>query len=148
MNSRQAVRIAITSAWIALLACAATDVSAQAIFKLVDAGGRTTFTDHPDTAPAMQADAPRGAEAERPSTRISGISSRRVAAAVDANEAARRLQQARLKRSRGMAPLAGEKSRDGAPNARYWRRQEKLRILVDDAQRRLKVTGKPQLAAR
>ncbi len=83
--------------------------------------------------------------------RIAGISSPRAAAIVDAKEAARRLRQAQLTRNQGMEPLPGEKAqhaRDGVVSERYLRRQEKLRLLVEQAQRRANETSRPQVAAR
>jgi hypothetical protein len=62
---------------------------------------------------------------------------------VNANEARRRLAQAELKRSLGAEPLPGEFTRTPrglAVNYRYWQRQEKLRMEVDQAQRRVNVT--------
>jgi hypothetical protein len=128
--------------------CAAASASAQTVYKLVDAGGKITFTDRPDEARISQADVAPELDVARPPPRISGISSRRAAAAVDANEAARRLRAAQLKRKQGMEPLPGEQAKSGVANDRYWRRQEKLRLLVEQAQRRQRETGQPQLAAR
>jgi hypothetical protein len=71
-------------------------------------------------------------------TGSSPMSSRR-AAMIDASEATRRLGQARLEREQGMTPLPGERIRGmdaSALNHRYWRRQEKLRLAVEQAQRR------------
>jgi hypothetical protein len=68
----------------------------------------------------------------------SAISSQR-AAVIDTNEAARRLGQAQLKRKQGAQPLPGEQAQGtGASvvNHRYWRRQETLRHVVEQAQRR------------
>ena len=50
-----------------------------------------------------------------------------------------------------MQPLPGEHAQGtgaGAVNHRYWRRQEKLRIVVEQAQRRSNETGRLQLAQR
>jgi hypothetical protein len=83
--------------------------------------------------------------------------SARRAATIDASEAARRLGQARLEREQGVAPLAGERIRGtdaSTVNHRYWRRQEKLRLAVEQAQRRSNETQPakpmhgPQLALR
>ncbi len=63
------------------------------------------------------------------------ISSQR-AFAVDANEAARRLKQARLQREHGAHPRPGEQASSiepGLVNHRYWQRQERLRHLVEQA---------------
>jgi len=75
----------------------------------------------------------------------------RQAAAIDANEAARRLSQARLQREQGAQPLPGELARGneaGVVNHRYWQRQEKLRRVVEQAQLRYNETRPPQLARR
>jgi len=83
--------------------------------------------------------------------------SARRAATIDASEATRRLGQARLEREQGVAPLSGERTRGAgasALNHRYWRRQEKLRLAVEQAQRRSNETQPtkpmrgPQLALR
>jgi len=82
--------------------------------------------------------------------RNSAISSRR-AAIVEANEAARRLGQARLARERGAKPLSGEQARGtdaSAVNHRYWRRQEKLRHEVEQALRRSNETRQSLHASR
>ena len=73
----------------------------------------------------------------------------RRAALVEANEAERRLAQARLKRERGAAPLPGEQARgEGYVNDRYWRRQEKLRLEVEQALRRFNETRRSVYASR
>lgn len=64
---------------------------------------------------------------------------------VNANEAKRRLAQAELKRSLGAEPRPGEFKRTPQGihvNYRYWQRQEKLRVEVELAQRRVNVTAK------
>lgn len=113
------------------LACAAPCVSAQDIYRQVDDDGRITFSDLP---PAKPAAAPRRG------------------AKVEVNEAARRLKRARLDRNLGMEPQPGELNSAGGArtvNYRYWRRQEKLRLTVELAQRRASETLRPQqLAAR
>ena len=68
----------------------------------------------------------------------SAISSRRVAI-IDTNEAARRLGQAQLQREQGAESLPGEQVQGidvSVVNHRYWRRQEKLRRVIEQAQRR------------
>ena len=58
---------------------------------------------------------------------------------VDVSEAARRLEQAQMARMQGLEPRAGEVIRAGGTqtlNYRYWQRQEKLRLAVEQAQRR------------
>ena len=130
MNSRQRVGIIASSACAAALLCAAAGVSAQTIYQQVDDEGLTTFSDRSAAKPAI---APRRG------------------AKVEANEAARRLKQAQLERARGMEPRPGELTRGTgarAVNYRYWRRQEKLRIVVEQAQRRSSETLRPQIASR
>jgi hypothetical protein len=62
-------------------------------------------------------------------------------AAINAKEAERRLVAAQQKRQEGIDPLPGELSIEtGQPNYRYWKRQEKLRQNVEDAQRRVIAT--------
>jgi len=114
----------------AVLVCTAACVSAQTIYKEVDGEGRTTFSDRPPVKPAVIP---------------------RRAGKVDVNEAARRLKQARLERKLGAEPMPGELSRgSGVPtvNYRYWRRQEKLRIVAEQALRRSQETLRVQVASR
>jgi hypothetical protein len=114
----------------AVLICTAACVSAQTIYKEVDDGGRITFSDLPPAKPAVIP---------------------RRGGKVDVNEAARRLKQARLERKLGAEPLPGELTQvTGAPtvNYRYWRRQEKLRIVAERALRRAQETLGVQVAAR
>jgi hypothetical protein len=111
------------------LLCVTAGVSAQTIYRQVDDEGRITFSDQPPERPAAL---PRR-----------GVN-------VEANEAARRLKQAQLERERGAAPRPGELVRAGrhpAVNYSYWRRQEKLRILVERAQHRMNATHRLQIAA-
>jgi hypothetical protein len=84
-----------------------------------DAAGRIAYEDRHD--PAM---------------------SQRRAAEIDVREAARRLARAQIVRRLGIAPLAGE------ARFPYWQRQEKLRELVEAAQRRYNETRQAQLARR
>jgi len=120
-------------AFAALLACIAVEAAAQPVYKSVDDEGRITFTDQPPAQPDRRlATARRGGK-------------------VDATESARRLKQARLERSLGAEPGPGELDKGaGAPtvNYRYWRRQEKLRIVVERALRRSNETGRAQVASR
>ena len=72
-------------------------------------------------------------------------------AGVDAKEAARRLDQARLERARGAQPQAGELTTDAGArtvNYRYWQRQVRLRQAVEKAQQRSNETLRAQIAAR
>jgi len=149
MNPRRQARSIRQAILAATFFCAATGACAQEVYKMVDAAGRVVFTDQPGLAPELQL-APEP-DASRVPKRIAGISSPRAAAIVDAKEAARRLQQAQLTRSRGIEPLPGEKAqhaKDGVVSERYLRRQEKLRLLVEQAQRRANETSRPQVAAR
>ena len=73
----------------------------------------------------------------------------RNSAAISAQEATRRLEEARLKRRQGVAPLPGEQTqgaKGGAPNYRYWKRQEKLRLVAEEAQLRWRQTNPTQVA--
>ncbi len=92
---------------------------------------------------ATDACAQMAPEAEKAPGRRPYISAR-LAATVNATEAERRLAQAQSKRRQGVAPLPGERPLD----IRYWRRQEKLRLQVEQAQHRLNATRGPQVAAR
>jgi len=134
-----------------VLAGIATGAQAQTVFKQVDIAGRITYTDTPEsTAGAQEADSPELA-APKPRHRIVNISPRRVTVAVDAKEAARRLGKAQQQRKLGAQPMAGEQtevSGASALNYRYWRRQEKLRIQVEQAQRRSNETSRLLLAQR
>lgn len=79
----------------------------------------------------------------------SSVISSRQAFAVDANEAARRLKQAKLRREQGARPGPGEQAKRTEPglvNHRYWRRQEKLRHLVEQALQRSNETHPPHKA--
>lgn len=115
----------------------AADASAQAIFKHVDAEGRTIYADQPGATPPRTAtiSALDVSKALASNTLISS----RPAAMIDANEAARRLEKAQLERAQGTEPLPGEQDRSAGTaivKHRYWQRQEKLRRLVEQAQRR------------
>ena len=73
----------------------------------------------------------------------------RGATLVNANEAERRLTQTKQKRSQGLTPLPGESVKVPGGvlvNTRYWSRQEKLRLEVEQAQRRSNETQRLQLA--
>ena len=128
-HARMAIRT-IPIIFATLLACSAADASAQSVYKEVDDEGRSTFTDRP---PARPATAPRRG------------------GKVDMKEAARRLEQTRLERRLGAQPRPGELNQGpGEPTAnhRYWRRQEKLRLAVEQALRRSQETHRQQLASR
>ena len=135
MNSRKRIgtidigTIALAACAVALL-CAAADLPAQTLYKQVDDDGRITFSDRPSAKPAA---APRRG------------------GKVEAKEAARRLKQAQLDRNLGAQPGPGELNHsDGARtvNYRYWQRQEKLRLVVEQAQHRSRETLAPQIASR
>ena len=119
--SRRLVTLASSACAVALL-CAATGVSAQDVqeaFKAVDEEGRTTFSDKPP--PRKTAVLPRRG------------------GKVDVSEAAARLERAQLARKQGVEPRPGEfKLASGTRivNYRYWQRQEKLRVALEQAQRR------------
>ena len=125
----------------------ATGVPAQAIYSKVDSGGHATYSDLPFKAAEPEAESTPADVAPRAPVGVMRIGSRR-GAIVNAHEAQRRLAQAQLKRRQGNAPLAGERVQgSGASvNHRYWRRQEKLRLEVENAQRRANATGPAQVA--
>ena len=151
MNPGLQIRKIASAICAAALACATTGVPAQAVFKQVDIAGHITYTDQPETTASAQTAENPESEATKAPRRIANISPRRVTVLVDANEAARRLAWAQQQRRQGVQPLPGEQTQaSGAStlNYRYWRRQEKLRILVEQAQRRLNETSKVQLAQR
>jgi hypothetical protein len=139
------------------LLCVASAVSAQAIYRQVDPSGGVVYTDRPDTslpggaeliapAPAPRAEEPAPAQAAPVIRRY-----KQRYAAIDAREAERRLQQARLKRDQGAEPLPGEQLRGTSPsvlNGRYWQRQEQLRREVEAALRRVQETHQVLLAGR
>lgn len=120
---------------VALLLCATTGASAQAIYKHVDELGRVSFSDRPEVpAPPRKA----------------GMSAR-DAARVDTAEAARRLADARLVRALGEGPQPGEHAAGagrGEVNHRYWIRQETLRRDVELALVRWNETRGLHLAPR
>src|SRR5258706_5209982 len=66
-------------------------------------------------------------------------------ARVDAQEAALRLVRVQLARDESARPLPAEYVHNGetrVPNYAYWRRQEKLRLMVEEAQRRSNETNR------
>ena len=151
MNScRRRVRKIVCRICAAALLCAAAGVSAQTVDKQVDAAGHVTFADRADATPSEPTAPAPAAEAANAPVRYRTISPRR-AAIIEANEAARRLAQARLARERSAAPLRHELARGTdarAVNHRYWQRQEKLRQVVEQAQLRYNETRRLQLARR
>ena len=111
------------SAVCALALLSAGSASAQEIFKQVDEDGSTTFSDQPP--PRKTVVLPRRG------------------GKVDVSEAARRLERAQLERKQGLEPQPGEfiqVSGVRTVNYRYWKRQEKLRVAVELAQRRSQAT--------
>jgi Domain of unknown function (DUF4124) len=130
---------AITGLFAAALVCAAASVPAQTVYRHVSLAGGVIYTDQAEPPQESVETAP---EAEKTPARRPYISAR-LAATVNASEAERRLAQAQQKRRLGVEPLPGERPL----NIRYWRRQEKLRLQVEQAQHRLNATRGPQLAA-
>jgi len=143
MSPSRRARRTLPAILAAAILCVAADASAQELYKLVDTAGKITFSDRPDETGVLQP-APEP-ELVRVPKRIAGISSPRAAVLVNANEAARRLRQAQLKRDQGIEPMPREHTA-GVPNNRYWQRQEKLRIEVEQAQRRSNATQRMALA--
>jgi hypothetical protein len=132
----------------ATLACAAASASAQlaAVYRQIDPAGHIVITDQLDPAPASEEAAPEVEPAPVPAR--PKVSSRR-AALVNLNEAQRRLAQAQLKRKHGAAPLARERVQGASGETvgyAYWKRQEKLRIAVEQAQQRVNALQRPLLA--
>jgi hypothetical protein len=128
----------------AALLCAAAGAPAQTIYKQVDAAGHVTYTDRPDTTPSPRPATVPALDVANALASNTAMSSRH-AATIDANEAARRLRQAQLEREQGAERLPGEQAHDtdaSVVNQRYWQRQEELRRVVVQAQRRLDETGR------
>ena len=132
----------------AVLALCAASASAQVVFTSVSLDGHKTFSDRIDTSTEPVPEAtPVFAGRRTPAGTMAKGS--RSAALVNSSEAGRRLARAQLDRKQGMQPLAGEHSTiadASVLNQRYWRRQEKLREAVEQAQRRSNETQKLQLA--
>jgi hypothetical protein len=130
------------------LLCAAAGAPAQTIYKQVDSAGRVTFTDRPDSSLPSQAMTGAAPEAPRAPASITPMTAQR-SAAINANEAGRRLAQAQLMRSEGADLARGDWTHSAStavPNQRYWQRQERLRVLVEQAQRRATETRQQLLA--
>jgi hypothetical protein len=120
------------------LLCAAAGTPAQMIYKQVDAAGRVTFTDRPDSSLPAQSITGAAPEAPRAPARVILMTSQRLAT-INAKEAGRRLAQAQVMRSEGADLLRSDwihGASAGVPGQRYWQRQEKLRVLVEQAQQR------------
>ncbi|MFY9317212.1 MAG: hypothetical protein WAO95_16850 [Burkholderiales bacterium] len=134
----------------AALALVATTASAQAIYTTVSLDGHKTFSDRADTIPEAVPKAAADSDAPKARGRRSLVPAR-LSAAVNVLEAERRLAQAQQKRSKAMAPLAGESDRVPGGivvNARYLRRQERLDREVGQAERRAIDVRQAQLAQR
>jgi hypothetical protein len=132
MSPQRRIRSIASGLFAAALLCT-TAATAQAIHKHIDGEGRVTYSDQ---QPARSALSP---------------SPRRGARQVEMNEAARRLKQAQLARSLGAEPRPGERTAGagaGSVNYRYWQRQEKLRHVVEQAQRRSNEVRDPLVASR
>src|SRR5512143_3274688 len=151
MISLRLFGIAVWRVGAVALALAAAPVSAQTIYRNVDASGNIAYSDRFDSTPSPQPMAAPDPDVTQSPAGIAGISSRRTAALVDAKEAARRLRQAQLNRKQGLEPMPGERGQGtgaDAVNYRYWYRQEMLRRAVENAQRRTGETHHPQVAGR
>jgi hypothetical protein len=124
---------------------AASAASAQAVYTSVGADGRKAFSDRAEASQELISE-PEPAAPRTPAGTMARGS--RGAVLVNLNEAQRRLAQAQAKRSQGVEPLAGERTGAGTVSHRYWQRQEKLRLAVEQAQQRLNGVRAPQLARR
>jgi hypothetical protein len=139
MNSRRRVRKTVWRICAAAFLCAAAGVSSQTIYKQVDAAGRITFTDRPDTTPSpsprtASAAALDVAKALASDTAMTSL----YAATIDFNEAVRRLRRARQSRQEGVERRPGEwtDSAGTTVDQRYQRRQQKLEREVVAAELR------------
>jgi hypothetical protein len=125
----------------AALLFAAAGAEAGMIYKQVDAAGRVTYSDRADpTSVPLPSSVPRF---------VAFVP--RNSAAINAREAARRFGKAQLQRDEGSRPLPWELNKDGTPdtlNPRYSQRQERLRLLVEQARRRVDETQQVQVAGR
>ena len=157
MSPRPYLRSIASSLCALALLCAATGAPAQTIYKQVDLAGKVTFTDRPDSnlpaqamTSAAQATTKPALEAPKPPARVGLMTSRR-SASIDVNEAGLRLAQAQLQRSGGADLLPGDwthGSAESVPNQRYWQRQDRLRVQVEQAQQRSTETRLALLAQR
>ena len=122
----------------AVFLCAATGASAQTLYRQAGDAGRIAFAEQPDTAATPRTARVSALDVASALASHSAISSRR-SGTIDTNEAARIVGQARLERAQGVQPLPGEQVQaTHVVNHRYWLRQERLRVAVEQAQRRLK----------
>jgi hypothetical protein len=119
-------------------------ISAQAIHKEIDAAGRVTYTDQPDTTPTWHLATIPALDVASALSRNAAISSR-FAAIIDVDEAARRLRQALLERSLGAERLPSERTHGtdaAAANLRYRLRQDDLHREVELAMQRATLTAR------
>lgn len=120
---------------------AAAGTPAQPVYKEVDAAGHVTYTNRPRPTPPPSA-TPALTPMQDVVTSLADNSalSSRLSATVDANEAARRLRQVQKEREQGANPWSGERrgqAGSALSDERYQRRREKLRHMVEQAQRRM-----------
>lgn len=130
------------------LLLAAASASAQTIHVKIGSDGHKSFTDIAGATPDRET-APAVEEPRAPAGTMAKGSRR--AAVVDATEAHRRLGQAQRSRKQGAQPLPSELATAygaGVVHHSYWRRQEKLRLAVEQAQRRSNETGTLLIAQR
>ena len=130
------VRNIVLSICAAVFLCSPAGVSAQPVYKQIDAAGGITFSDRPDTTPSPKK--VPALDVVSALARNSPMSSR-GAAIIDANEATRRLGQAELERKQGAERLPGEQAPGtdtSVADDRYRQRQDELRRAVIYAQRR------------
>jgi len=128
----------------AALLWAVAGVSAQTVYKQIDAAGHVTFSDRSDGTPSPPTAAVPALDVVNALARNSPMSSR-SAAIIDANEAMRRLGQAELERRQGAERLPGEQARGtdaSVADDRYRQRQDELRRAVIYAQRRSDETSR------
>ena len=127
-----------------VLLLASAGSSAQMVHKEIDATGRVTYTDQPATTPSWHfATVPALDVADALAGNFAIAS--RLAALVDADEAARRLRQTLLERKLGVDRLPGELARGAgasAANQRYRLRQQGLQLQVEQALQRARQTSK------
>ena len=131
-----------------VLVFSAASASAQTVRAKVDVEPRLIQSESSDASVRLETDAPK--EVEKPKPRVRSMIGAQRSAAVNAAEAERRLAQAQLERQQGKEPLPGELV-PGAPGQlsyRYWKRQEKLRLAVEQAQRRWNKTHGQQVSRR
>ncbi len=145
MSSRRSrLRNIARSVCAVALLCGAAGACAQAIHKEIDAAGRITYSDQPETTPSRHFATVPALDVANALARNAAISSR-FAAIIDVDEAARRLGQALLERSLGAERLPGEQVRGAdAPAAtqRYRARQEDLQREVELAVQRATRTAR------